>query len=123
MDGLVLDDPDVISAMDHDGKGEYVPVVLKGGIPDKKDHVVSPKELESVMKYLKELIADMVQELRKGDISAMPLNGTRVNACEWCPYRSVCGHEKDDPAREMQDWDRDAAMKELEQAKRGDEET
>ncbi len=120
MDGLILDDPEVIAAMDHSGSGEYVPVVLKNGAPDKKDHVASPRELKSVMEYLKKMIADMAQELRAGNVPALPLNGTHTDACEWCPYRSVCGREKDGPAREMQDWDRDGAMKELNENGRED---
>ena len=120
MDGLILDDPDIITSMDRGGNGEYVPVALKNGMTEKKDHVVSPKELESVMDYLKRLIAEMAQELRQGDVPALPLNGKRVDACEWCPYRCVCGREKDDPSREMQDWDRDKAIKELEQNGKGD---
>ncbi len=115
MDGLILDDPEVIAAMDRSGNGEYVPVALKNGTPEKKDHVVSPKELQSVMEHLKRLVAEMAGELQKGDVPALPLSGTRVDACGWCPYRSVCGREKDGPAREMQDLDRDAAMRELEQ--------
>lgn len=114
MDGLILDAPDVIAAMDRGGNGEYIPVTLKDGMPDKKDHVVSHEELKFVLEYLKKLIADMAQELQKGDIPALPLSGKHNDACEWCPYRPVCGREKDDPAREMQDWDRDSAMKELE---------
>jgi ATP-dependent helicase/nuclease subunit B len=114
MDGLIIDDPGVIEAMDRGGNGDYIPVALKDGVPDKKDHVVSPKELEAVMAYLKRCIAEMASELQKGNVPALPLNGTRTDACSWCPYRSVCGRETDDPVREMQDWDRDAAMQELE---------
>lgn len=120
MDGLVLDDPEVIKAMDHDAKGRYLPVALKDGMPDKNDHVVSHQELEAVLNYLKTLISDMAEELQNGNISAVPLNGKRYNACEWCPYNSVCGHERDDLSREMQDWDRDAAIQELKKSK-GDE--
>ena len=122
MDGLILDDPGVIDAMDRGGSGDFVPVTLKDGAPEKKDHVVSPKELEGVMAYLKRCIAEMASELRKGDVPALPLSGPRVDACGWCPYRSVCGRETDDPAREMQDWDRDAAMREMEQDGKGEKE-
>lgn len=119
MDGLVIDDPAVISAMDSGGKKEYLPVALKDGEPDKRDHVVSQQELETVLKSLKRQIAGMGSELRAGSIAALPLRGKRYDACEWCPYQSVCGHEQDDPAREMEDRDRDEAMKEI---ARGEEE-
>ncbi len=117
MDGLVLDDPQVVAGMDGGGRGRFIPVALKDGVPDRRDHVVSPEELKAVLGYLKTLIADMARELWNGEVGAVPLNGDRYNACEWCPYSSVCGHERDDPERAMQTWDRAAAMEELEKAK------
>ena len=116
MDGLVLDSPEIIRAMDRGGAGKYLPVKLKGDLPDRNDHVVSPAELEAVLGSLKKQIASMAEELRRGDVSALPLSGKRYDACKWCPYGSVCGHEKDDPVREMEDRGRDEAMKELEAA-------
>lgn len=119
MDGLILDSPEVIGGMDSEAKGKYIPVALKDGVPDRRDHVVSPKELEAILEYLKHTVADMASELRKGDVPAFPLNGARVDACGWCPYRSVCGHEKDDPVRSMEDRDRAAAIAKLEFSKTG----
>ena len=122
MDGLILDSPDVIASMDSQGKGKYIPVTLKDGVPDRRDHVVSPKELEAVLGYLKHSVAEMASELRRGNVPALPLSGTRVDACGWCPYRAVCGHEKDDPVRDMEDRSREAAVAELEGLKKGDRE-
>lgn len=113
MDGLILDSPEIISGMDSSEKGKYIPVTLKDGVPDKLDHVASPQELESILEYLKRTIAEMSAELRKGNIAASPLNGSRVDACAWCPYRPVCGHEKNDSVRLMQECSRDEVMKEM----------
>lgn len=113
MDGLVLDVPEVISGMDSSEKGKYIPVKLKDGVPDKLDHVASPKELQAILEYLKQTIAEMSLELQKGNVAALPLNGNKMDACKKCPYRPVCGHEKDDPVRLMQDFSRDEAMKEI----------
>nr|WP_319488304.1 PD-(D/E)XK nuclease family protein [uncultured Caproiciproducens sp.] len=119
MDGLVLDDAQIITAMEHSGQGNYIPVALKDGVPGKRDHVVSSGELNGVMLHIKELVGAMAKELHGGDVSAVPLAGA-YDACAWCPYSSVCGHERDDPAREMQQWDRDAVIEELTKAKGGD---
>lgn len=120
MDGLVLDDAEIITAMEHSGQGNYIPVALKDGVPGKRDHVVSSGELAGIMLHIKELVGAMANELHGGDVSAVPLSGA-YDACAWCPYACVCGHERDDPAREMQQWDRDAAVAELMKAKGGDE--
>ena len=117
MDGLDPAIPAVSRALDRGANGKYRPVKLKGTLPGRKDHVVSPAEMKAVLGYLKEQIADMAMELRGGDVGALPLSGKRYDACKWCPYVSICGHEKDDAVRKMTDRDRDAAMLELEKAK------
>ena len=61
----------------------------------------------------------MAQELHGGDVSAVPLSGG-YDACAWCPYAAVCGHEKDDPTRQMQQWDRDEVIQKLTN-KKGDD--
>ena len=43
----------------------------------------------------------MAQELHNGKITAKPLFGKGYNACAWCPYAPVCGHEQEDPVREV----------------------
>jgi ATP-dependent helicase/nuclease subunit B len=119
MDGLVLDDTGIITAMEHSGQGKYIPVTLKDGVPSKRDHVVSSDELIGVMAHIKTLVGDMAQELHGGDVSAVPLSGG-YDACAWCPYAAVCGHEKDDPTRGMQQWDRDEVIQELTKKNGGD---
>ncbi len=118
MDGIVLDQPDVIAGMDREADGRYIPVGLKNGAPSGRKNIYSAEEMKQILAYLRTLIAQMVTELHKGDVAAFPLHGSRYDACEWCPYASVCGHERDGPAREMQDWDRNAALRELEAAKK-----
>lgn len=86
--------------MERNAAGEYIPVTLKNGKPAKKDHAVSADELNKVLNYTKNLIGGMARELRKGDVSAVPLSGG-YDACQWCPYSAVCGHERDDSVREM----------------------
>lgn len=113
MDGLVLDDAEVIQGMERNAAGEYIPVTLKNGKPAKKDHAVSADELNKVLNYTKNLIGGMARELRKGDVSAVPLSGG-YDACQWCPYSAVCGHERDDSVREMRKkWDRDEVIAEF----------
>ena len=112
MDGLVLDDAGVVAAMEPDGKGVYIPVTLKNGVPSGAGHLVSPEELGQVLRYIRDLVVSMAMELHRGNIAAVPLSGD-YDACAWCPYGAVCGHERDDPARGMQKWDRDAVIEEL----------
>lgn len=119
MDGLILDDPELIRAMEHKGEGKYLPVSLKDGAPSKRDHVVTSSELSGVLLHMKGLVREMADGLHGGDVSALPLSGD-CDACAWCPYHAVCGHEPDGPSREMQKWDRDAAVEELLKSRDGE---
>ena len=112
MDGLILNDAEVVAAMEPDGAGTYIPVTLKDGAPSGGEHLISERELGQVLDYIRGLVASMASELRGGKIAAVPLSG-EYDACAWCPYGAVCGHERDDPEREAQKWDRDAAIAEL----------
>lgn len=112
MDGLVLDDPEIIAAMERDGAGKYLPVALKDGVPARRDHVVTQEELTRVMRHIRSLVSAMAKELHGGNVAAVPLSGD-YDACAWCPYSAVCGHERDDPVREMVKWDRQQLMQEL----------
>lgn len=112
MDGLVLDDAQLITAMEQKAQGKYLPVALKDGVSARREHVVSEQELYDVMRHIKGLVAAMAGELHNGNVQAVPLSGD-TDACAWCPYSAVCGHEKEDSSREMKNWDRDEALKEM----------
>ena len=112
MDGLLVDSAPVIEGMEPDGNGKYLPVTLKNGVPSGKEHLVSGRELEQILRYLRRLVSGMARELHSGNISAVPISG-EYEACGWCPYACICGHERDDPVREMQKENRDAALAEM----------
>ncbi|NLJ30568.1 MAG: helicase [Clostridiales bacterium] len=112
MDGLVLDDPEIISAMEQKGEGKYLPVALKDGKAARRDHVATQEELAGVMRHIRGLVSAMARELHGGNVAAVPLSGD-YDACAWCPYAAVCGHEQDDPVRETAKWDREELMREL----------
>ena len=48
----------------------------------------------------------------KIDVAALPAAGS-VDACAWCDYRAVCGHEPDSPVRRIAEKDADEVWKEL----------
>ncbi len=110
MKGLLVDDPEVLSAMEPQGEGKYIPVTLKNGAPSRRDSVVTQREMEGILRYIRKTVGEMAQELQKGRVEAIPLSGG-YDACAWCPYRAVCGHEEEDPSRETEKWDRAGVLK------------
>lgn len=112
MNGLLLDDPEILRAMEEKGKGKFIPVTLKNGEPARRDYVAGPAELDSVLSHVCRLVGEMAQRLHEGQIEAEPVSGG-TDACAWCPYGAVCGHEKDDPVRPLEKLNRAQAMEKL----------
>ena len=98
--------------MEPDAAGTYIPVVLKNGVPARRDSVVSPREMNAILRRVRDLAASMAEELHRGHLAAVPLKGD-TDACNWCPYFAVCCREQEDTARQMNKWDRDAVIAEL----------
>ena len=115
MNGLVLDNPEVIQGMEKDAKGIFIPVPLKDGELKKTDSVASIAQIGSIMNYLEKLIISMAETLKSGDISADPVVG-EYNACKYCDYKSVCGHEDINEGRKVEKLDRIATIKLIEES-------
>lgn len=94
LDGLVLDDPSVLRALDAEGAGVFLPLKHKDGKP-----VRAGKKLASLAKmgqlgrHVEGKLEEMVQGLYQGQFSALPLVSTKKRPCDYCPYRAACRHE------------------------------
>ena len=72
MNGLVLDDPEVITGMEKQAQGVFIPVALKNGEPAKLDSVANLAQLGALTKKMEKLVVDMACSLRQGDVDAEP---------------------------------------------------
>ncbi len=113
MNGLILENNLVIRGMESEAKGIFIPVGLNGDTVTKgKDSLASLEQMGMIFKRIDSLISDMAISLDKGEIYDIPSKG-EYDACQWCPYNSVCGHEDDDMFRDIVKMDREAVMKNL----------
>ena len=102
MNGLLLDDPAVLTAMESDGAGLFIPAKLtQSGAPDAYSSVASLAQLGRLRRRAERLLGEMVESLRAGRVAATPARSSQMDACAYCDYRAVCGHEADDPVREI----------------------
>ena len=99
MNGAILEDIEIIHAMEAGIEGKFIPVKMNKSGLGKSNALLKPKAMELVMKYIKRLIATMAETLYSGDVSAKPLM-KNMNACAWCPYTAVCGSELADETAE-----------------------
>ena len=97
MDGLLIDDPAVLEAMEQGGGGAFIPAYQSRG--GATDSVASMEQFGRLKRRMEELLRDMAQTLRSGGIEAKPFENENRSACKYCDYRDVCGREDDDPKR------------------------
>lgn len=96
MNGLLLDDVRVIKGMDKSEDGKYIPVKIKNGSNAGGDSLATLTQFGKIFEKLNHTVMGMGEELLAGRVEAVPLKGG-TDACQYCPYDSVCGWRMGDP--------------------------
>lgn len=116
MNGLLLDDTEVLEAMEAGAKGLFIPATLKkDGTPDSRSAVASLAQFGQLKVRAENLLRGMAETLRHGDVAAVPTFLGDKLPCEYCDYAAVCGYEEGDPTKEIKKYDRAAVMELLAQ--------
>ncbi len=95
--GLVVDDPNVLEAMEAAGEGGYRFLPLKvskstGAITG--EALCSAQQLGKLGRHIQKVLEDICRELKAGNIAADPFwRGPEKNACRYCDYAAACHFE------------------------------
>lgn len=101
--GLVLDDPEVISAMESPGEQGYRFLPLKvskttGAISG--EVLASAERLGKLGGHIQATLKDICREIAEGNIAADPFwRGPEKNACRYCDYAAACHFEEGQDCR------------------------
>ena len=112
MNGILLNDQSVLSSMDKELKGMYIPVSMGTKGLKGTDNLATLEEFGAVFAHIDKLIAKMATELHNGDIDATPAMYS-YDACQYCPYSSVCIGRDEEKAQAVFKLDREEILKEL----------
>lgn len=93
MNGLILNDSQVINHMDRNGTFIKLPRKIEEGVFS--ENLATTEQFELIFEHIDETIRSMGAELLKGNIQAKPAKG-EINGCEYCPYDSVCCRKSGD---------------------------
>lgn len=102
MNGLVVDDPGVILAMEISGAGRFIPASVKETIDEDgavryaiaaRSSVASIEQFGILRRHIDKTLTAMAKTLRAGDAAAVPVSGLGYNPCQYCDYACVCGYE------------------------------
>lgn len=117
MKGVVLydDEHDIVSSMEKDLKGKYIPFKFDSS-NNPKGCFASYEELGKIAKKINSLIAQMGNDLHEGKIEQNPIDGAgHDTTCEYCDYFDVCSAKKDIKKREIEKLADEQVVKKLEE--------
>ena len=93
--GLLLDDPEVLEAMEVDGKGLFIPYAAND--KKKSDCLASLEQFGVLSNHINSLIKKMMETLQEGSVPAKPtVKGSptqKETPCSYCDYAPICRHE------------------------------
>lgn len=113
--GLILQNANVIRAMDSSGK--YISVTIKGD-KVKEQGTATTKGFENIFHAIEATLKLMGESLHAGKAAAQPLRNDKL-PCEYCAYRTVCLNEGEQNSRVVTSRKDDDALAEL--GKKGDQ--
>lgn len=88
--GLLLNDDAVLQAMERNEKTSFLPAkTTKDG--EWTGDLASREQLAALRQFVERSLAGMADQIALGDLTPNPYyRGERENACQYCPYQTVC---------------------------------
>ncbi|MGM9607555.1 MAG: PD-(D/E)XK nuclease family protein [Oscillospiraceae bacterium] len=96
-EGLVLDDEEVLRAMEDWGQGspKFLPLKVDKSGTLKSDYLVKAEQMGKLSRKVMETLEDITAELAAGNIDADPYwRSPDANACRYCEYAEACHFEE-----------------------------
>ena len=101
MDGICSAEPEILQKLDKNlaaGKNVEsfaVPVKYTAkGTFSSNSKVANQEEFSIMMDYVQDKAKKIGREILKGNTSVNPFERQKENACEYCPYKEVCGFDE-----------------------------
>ncbi len=92
MNGLLLRDDEILTAMESDLEGKYIPVKrTKEGFSSSS--VATLSQFGRLKGHIEKLLKNMGEEINNGEIELNPFKDTVVNSCRYCEMKAICGYE------------------------------
>lgn len=89
--GLLLDDPEILEAMEKGLAGKYIPVKQKkDGELAKTNSLATLEDFRELALTLEKTIKGIAGQMKKGSAKAKPLQDKKHDKCAYCEMRPVC---------------------------------
>lgn len=90
LDGMILDDPQIVQAMSAPPEMALPIRVKKDGTLQKSDKLVSREDFALLARHALACAQRDLDEIRAGDIGAHPVSLDGATPCAYCDYAAVC---------------------------------
>lgn len=105
--GYFLDDPNFLSALDHDlcGEDTFLPLArTKKGAWTKASPVLTLDQMEALFAVTRANLASLYEKIKSGAIPIRPARtGKGASPCQWCLYKSICRFDPKIPGCRYED--------------------
>jgi len=92
-DGMLLNDKEILKAMEKSGEGIFIPVKLdEDGNPKDMKKVYPMEELFDLEKVIERIMRETSRQLRSGNIKPDPFCNHDIS-CKFCEFRNICKYE------------------------------
>lgn len=100
MNGLLSANIDLITAMDKENKGEFVPSYSED---NPSSSFIAEEDFDKIFKFIENRLKQAGHAVYSGNIAATPVDGLDSAACKYCEFKNVCriGDEKIEKAEKL----------------------
>lgn len=93
--GLLLEDENVLRAMDTELSGKYLPVkIKKDGTFSSSASLTSLEGFKTLLSSIEDTVSRIGNEIKRGNASAKPMQDKKHDACKYCAMRPVCRKQR-----------------------------
>ncbi len=110
MNGLIAADEKLVTAMDKENKGEFVP---KFSEKSPSDSFINEEDFAKIFDFIENKLKRTGAAIYSGDVVADPVDGLDSGACKYCEYKNVC-RLGDAPHKRVPKLTNDEVIKEIE---------
>ncbi len=86
MNGLLVDDKDVLLAMEKKLAGKFIPKNDRYG----HHNFINDGEFEKIFDYIEQKLSGVGNEILSGEIAPSPIDGIDSGACKYCDFSAIC---------------------------------
>lgn len=97
MKGILLRDPHLITLMEQEGRGIYIPGKLDGDqqLDSRSGTFLTAEQMRHLRQYVLRRLTDAAEGIYHGEIDAFPLQLQQHNPCSYCSYANICGNSNE----------------------------